>query len=158
MYQQILDLFNNHVGECWELTDLYDRINHPDKTLVTLTNDRKVIGAATAYILQEDDGWWPAKEGDGILESAALLPDFRGKGYGKMLAQIRLDWLRQQKCNSVWASSWLSNQKHTSRGLLSSLGFVTTKFVERAWWGEDCPVCGPQACVCGAAIMKLNLL
>lgn len=161
--EQIAFLFQEHLGGSWEPLDVQEMIEDPDSCVLYHTEvpvgcaHQKVIAAATARMLRlEETGWYHMPYPCGFLESALVLPEYRGKGIGKQLLQARMSWFRLKGVQTVCALAWESRQERTSRPLLEAAGFALVEIIEKPWWEEGCPICG-QSCQCNAALMRKDL-
>lgn len=160
-YEAIAAILNDALGEGLYDEDLL-RDSEEHGYLATVYADGEIIGAGTARLLDEGDdeifeliGYERPSGLAGYLESAALKPAFRGLGYGRELLEARLDWMREQDCESVWACAWPSREEHDSRHLLERSGF--TIYGRAQFWREvSCVFCGDD-CICVGALMGMSL-
>ncbi|HEX9088883.1 MAG TPA: GNAT family N-acetyltransferase [Arthrobacter sp.] len=144
--------------------------------LVRAVEDGKLLGAATAHVLDEarisrlETRLLAAGVHDvalrghrvGELKSAAVTRAARGRGIGTAMMQTRLAFLRSAGCRYVAVASWVSaDPGHSSLRMLERAGFAPLATI-RGYWAQGkfsefpCPDCA-LACICTAVILILDL-
>jgi len=159
--EQACVLLNTYAGGIHDVDEYYDK----DDVAVFVVYyerlyDSPILGAAIAsrldvedmkdldsYFLSEfertDDLTW--------IESIAVLPFIRGKGFGKRLT---LECIKHclTLSNKILALCWESNLERQSLILFKDLGFEEVEHFKHPWLGEDCPVCITD-CHCDATLV-----
>jgi GNAT superfamily N-acetyltransferase len=136
-----------------------------DAALVGAFEGRRLLGASSCKVGSLDDwkdlecfeapGLWQRLQAKtvGILESTAVLPQYRGRGLGRRMAELRIEFLAGVGCRSIIALSWDNGTAQQSRPLLTSIGFVEKGYVRDIWEGQPCPFCG-ESCHCDGWLME----
>lgn len=126
----------------------------------------RVVGVTTAYVMDEEDIEGDEDHGDLILprgkvammESSAVVEEYRGRGIGKELFSRRLQWARTQGCTHALAYCWLESPSPSWK-IHESLGARTLADVPDWYAGISCSLCDPleRTCTCSARIMQYDL-
>lgn len=163
---EVAKLLNNSLGSGYvSPAHLQFMIIRGDLVCV-MVKDNKLIGAATAYVMNDwqvqdiINAWGIWYDAAIEFKSSAILPEYRGQGYGKMLNCYRLGWASQQNIEFGIALSWRSGQNE-SKHVWSSLGARDMGTIERYWNNvvdeqHPCLRCGP-VCNCAATLMEISL-
>lgn len=169
-----LRLADEMVGVCELLTEALGTLHDPAEyarwveegtaAVWALRVGEELVGGCTARTRTDYDekAWGPGWNGllasgsAGLLESGALRPERRRQGLGSQLYRVRLRWLEALGCSWALAQSWVGSPS-PSLPVLERYGFRPLFYRPRAWEGDDCPVCGPQACRCGAVMLGRRL-
>jgi GNAT superfamily N-acetyltransferase len=171
-------LFNDALGSGFITVDSLEMLCSSPNGLVLVasgTHD-ELIGAATAYVLDEADKTdleakllaadvrRPNIVGNkvGMLKSSAVVPAAAGRGVGLRLVNERLRYLHNLGCSMVVVLAWDSGTRHSSLGVLEAAGFSQVANLPEYWRepeGQetfDCIRCG-RPCVCTAIVMRRSL-
>ncbi len=113
-----------------------------------LTRSLSVLGSA-GNLPDEPVGW---------LRAIVVDPAARGQGIGGWSVRAGLEVLRQKRCRTVYAASWISGSGQQSDGILTrngfdSLGVIANYWSEVADYQGSCAVCG-EPCQCSAIVMR----
>lgn len=168
-------LLNTALGDGFT-ADVLHAMRAEDSILVRAESDGRLLGAATAHVLDDAartrlsgrlaTAGFPAPDLTGLrvgeLKASAVVPAARGRGLGTALVQARLEFLRSVGCEYVTVASWVSTDPaHSSLGLLERAGFTRAARI-RGFWSKGsftefpCPDCG-AACLCTAVILVKDL-
>lgn len=99
----------------------------------------------------------------GSFSTLCTLESYQGKGVGQKISHLRLQWLKEQKCDVIVGVSWVSGKAHTSNRVFEKMGFKAVKKVERFFYQMsidrpfDCPGCNQKPCTCAAILYKQEL-
>lgn len=87
----------------------------------------------------------------GTLLFVAVKEEYRGKGIGKKLLELRRDWLKKNGADYALASSWKNNMKFSSPRLFIADGFEVVShfstYIHPDTKTNPCPICNPR-CHC----------
>jgi ribosomal protein S18 acetylase RimI-like enzyme len=168
-------LLNTALGDGFT-ADVLRTMRSDESILVRAESDGRLLGAATAHVLDDAalsrlaarlvKAGFPAPELAGFrageLKASAVTPAARGRGIGTALMEARLDFLRDAGCSYVTVASWVSTDPaHSSLGMLERAGFEAIARI-RGYWSKGsfteypCPDCG-AACICTAVVMVKKL-
>lgn len=124
------------------------------------------VGVTTAYMLTDlelsaflPEGEWRDKlygSDVALFESSAVRPSYRGRGIGKRLFQMRLDWAKDLDAYYALALAWRSGQ-HESIGLHLELGGHVIYEAGHSFGGVPCVRCAPAECTCVGDIVLYEL-
>lgn len=98
----------------------------------------------------------------GSFSTMAILESLQGKGIGQGISQLRMSWVKEQRCDIVLGVSWVSGLSHTSNRVFEKMGFRAIKKVERFYEKSSlekpfiCPGCGEPPCSCAAILYRLD--
>jgi GNAT superfamily N-acetyltransferase len=100
----------------------------------------------------------PAGEVVGWLRAVVVDPAARGQGIGSRTVETALEFLRQKRCRTEYAVSWVSGTGQESGGMLARIGFTTLGVIANYWseivdYHGSCAVCG-KPCRCSAMLMR----
>ena len=90
------------------------------KVYVLTTNQNDVIGTAT-YSIGKNKRYPFLENNDLILGPYLVLPEYRNKGYGKLLIEETIKFYKSQEYNRIFAHVWYTNKPSIS--LLQKNGF-----------------------------------
>lgn len=117
------------------------------------------VGVTTAYVMDDvevaalipaEDDWRQKLLGSTtvLLESSAVRPGYRGRGIGKRLFELRLDWaMRDKDADYAVALAWRSGANE-SIGLHLALGGKVIYEGGHSFEGVPCVRCAPADCTC----------
>lgn len=87
----------------------------------------------------------------GALLFVAVKANYQGKGVGKKLLELRLDWIKSNGAKYALACSWKNNKKFSSPRLFIADGFEVishfSTYIHPAIEINPCPICKPT-CHC----------
>lgn len=159
-------LLNEALGDIHSVEMIAEELADEGAVVVGIWAGAKLVGAASAYLAGEYETEslaevWPAGVPApptplGMLESAALLPAWRGRGLGRAMVERRVAWLADKGARAVGAYCWESEAERRSRPVLEAVGFEPVGVVKNLWEGTTCPYCG-NSCRCDAMIELLKL-
>lgn len=164
----ITAMLNEYLGHVHDETHIANLIKQTKKSIVVAaTVDDQLVGTAFGIKLglesaDEVDGWaYPdeAKVIDGyygMLVSSVVLPECRGNGLGRTLAQWRIRYLTQLDCQEILAICWDNGTPQASLPLLTKMGFQVVDHVDTPWRNTPCPRCGSD-CTCPATMVSLKV-
>ncbi|WP_280463169.1 GNAT family N-acetyltransferase [Nocardia carnea] len=117
-----------------------------------LNRTMSALGLAENTTADETVGW---------LRAVVVDPSVRGQRIGSRTVEAGLDFLRQKRCGTVYAASWISGTDQQSEGMLTRTGFAALGVIPNYWsevvdYHGACAVCG-TACRCSATIMRTNI-
>ena len=170
-------LLNENLGAGYvALPRLGDRMARDEAVLVTAHLGEELVGGAIAEVLGPEEAedlaetlrraGRPTTRIDdqvlGLLKTSAVIPSMRRQGIGFRLVEERLRGLEDRGCTAVYAFSWESGSRQSSRGLFEAAGFDHLVRIPDYWYqppGEEtfeCIKCG-KPCRCAALVMRRSL-
>ncbi|MCX7713874.1 MAG: GNAT family N-acetyltransferase [Chthoniobacterales bacterium] len=175
---QILEIIESALGKNYLTKEelLEDWLRSTDSQLLGVFSETRIIGIRGHYLLKEGQkrqnfeqrlsklAHITLPQNLGFLAFSAVHPDFRGKGIGKHLLRMGMQWLFQQGCSCLAAVAWISNETPNSEILFQAAGFRMIAELPE-WWREEsmqresqCPKCGMPPCKCnGRLYVKDNV-
>jgi GNAT superfamily N-acetyltransferase len=120
------------------------------------------FGAAALELFDRGDGDPGRGAGVGSLRDLAVVPDARGQGVGRTLAEAALRFLTDAGCARAVTLSWVHGGPHPSRPLFERLGFTSLGearefYLEQSLReGWRCRSCA-GACRCSAILFVREL-
>jgi len=117
-----------------------------------LTRSLSVLGSAENLPAEETVGW---------LRAVVVDPAVRGQGIGDQSVKAALEFLRQKRCRTTYAASWVSGTGQESDEMLTRNGFTSLGVISSYWsavvdYRGFCAVCG-KPCRCSAIIMRRSI-
>lgn len=106
--------------------DVDAMLRNPSTLILLAWEGRDVIGYATGYLQEEPRRELPKK---GTLADWFVVPERRGKGVGKALAETLFDRFRQRGCDVLETRTWPFNTG--TRKTMESMGFEEVEIVYR---------------------------
>ncbi len=106
-------------------------IDNPSWTTLVCTDNGKIVGTSSfcESRLEQFQGW-------GEIISIYLLPNYIGKGYGKMLMEATLSELKTQGYENVFL--WVLEDNMRAKGFYEHYGFLPTdNFLENPIGGKS---------------------
>lgn len=92
-----------------------------------------------------------------------VLPEYRQKGLGKKLSLAHFEWLKSQKCDAVFGTSWVNGSDENSSHLYIKAGFKelgkSKEFLRSQLQGSGnmCSVCKTQDCECTSLFFGISV-
>lgn len=92
----------------------------------------------------------------GYFQSAVIVPELSGKGFGQVLANLSIDTIKKAGGKGILTHSWMQSPHNSSKKYLEKLGFKLINCHRDYWKNIDftCPIC-VKACSCTAGEMLL---
>ncbi len=116
--EQFGDQYSNLVFE----KRMNDMLNGPEKVKITIAQEKD---QAVAYCIST------ITNNSGELASLHVLDNYRGKGIGKKLTEIHLEWLKKNQCKEIGLYVAAANQNtikfYKELGLETSLVYMQLK-------------------------------
>jgi len=106
-------------------------LDRQDRQTLVCTDRKKIVGTSSfcPSRLERFQGW-------GELISIYLLPDYMGRGYGKLLMKAALSELKRQGYENVFL--WVLEENYRARSFYEQYGFLPTDdFLEDQIGGRD---------------------
>ena len=101
----------------------------PSSSLGLFDGDR-VVGTAMVSFARE-----PGREGYGEIVSIYLLPDYAGRGYGRLLMEAAFERLRSDGAENVCL--WAFSKNTRAEGFYEHMGFVRSGRVQTEAFGGE---------------------
>ncbi len=173
LFPEALELLNRTQGRNIFADDyLSNLIDDPNALIVAAFLDQQLVGMGVAQIIADFTFYLPFDENICLelgnkkvasFSTLAIVESLQGKGIGKKISQMRLDWVKKNNCHVVVGVSWASGLKHTSNRVFEKMGFKAGKRIENFFVEIslkkpfDCPGCQAAPCVCPAIFYRLDL-
>ena len=168
-----LRLMNRTHGEgLFDRDYLVQRIRSPDTVVLIGYLGSEFVAVGYAEIVKSFDYFKPfdadietrqKHQRVGLLRTLSVMESFQGQGIGQQMTRRRMEWMHEQRCQTILGVSWVSGQAHTSSRVFEKLGFRKVKEVEKFFYKEaikhpfDCPGCKKQPCECSAVLYELSV-
>jgi GNAT superfamily N-acetyltransferase len=173
LFPAALELLNRTQGrDIFGPQYMSERTSDPRSFAVGAFAGTELVGVGVALLISDFEYYQPfdpkisAELKDRTVGSFSTLcvhERFRGRGLGKRLSQIRLEWLRERKCQVIVGVSWVSGLPDTSDRVFAALGFRPVSTVSQFYRDFSvkhpfsCPGCGQSPCLCSAILYRLDL-
>ncbi len=172
-FSEAVELLNRTQGRDLFPIDYLDLRTHDENSFVVAAiKNESIISVGVAQLIHDFEFYLPfdssittelENKKVGSFSTLCVHEDYQGKGIGQKLSQLRLQWLREKKCEVVLGVSWVSLKAHTSDRVFEKLGFRKVRRVEKFFvqWSLKkpfiCPTCGNPPCECAAIMYRLEL-
>lgn len=172
-FNDALELLNRTQGRDLFAPDYMDkRTSDPLSLVIGAFDNRALIGLGVAQIIDKFEFYLPfdkkivenlMNKRVGSFSTLCIHESLQGKGIGQKISQVRLEWLKQKKCEAVLGISWVSGLAHTSNRVFEKMGFIAVQKIDDFFYQSSianpfmCPACGEPPCTCPGILYRLEL-